>query len=232
MGIGMFGLKWPSLLATLLMVPLASVQGACSSSGAAGQDGGGEDGALDAGGSSDGSSPVESSSPDDAPGESSMTTDAPSPTDAMGDARDTGSSDSPADTGPCDPSDQCITTACCPRSSQTCGSLMASGDTVVDSSTGLTWKRSFVSGETGYTTAVSQCTAWGGRLPTQTELTAYAAAQVPCDNQVKWAGPFPTQCEWSSTPYSGGGAHYCIYHDGSAALVASDGDSHWAQCVK
>jgi hypothetical protein len=227
-----FSPKLPALLA-VLAVPLASPLGACSSNSAGGQDGGGEDGGLDGGGSSDGQSAAETSGSEDAPGESSTATDAPSPTDATHDARDGAAGDAPVDTGSCDPSYQCITTTCCARPNATCGSLMASGDTVVDSSTGLTWKRSFASAPTDYATAVTDCTAWGGRLPTQAEVTAYAAAQVPCDNQVQWAVPYPADCDWTSTPYSGGGAHYCIYHNGvTPPLAASDGDGHWVQCVK
>jgi hypothetical protein len=222
-------------LLAVLAVPLASLLCACSSSNTAGvQDGGGEDSGVDGSGSSDGQPAAESSSSEDAPGESSTETDAPSPSDAMGDAGDGVLSDAPVDTGSCDPSYQCIATWCCARPNGTCGSLTATGDTVVDSSTGLTWKRSYPSNQTDYATAVSECTTWGGRLPTQAELTAYNAAQYPCDNQVQWAAPYTTQCGWSSTESSlGAGSHYCVYHDGQTPPgLASDGDGHWAQCVK
>jgi hypothetical protein len=85
---------------------------------------------------------------------------------------------------------------------------------------------------TDYQMAMSECSAWGGGIPDDAELEAYAAAQAPCNAQYSWARPESTACVWSSTAYDAGGAHDCVYFTGAAPGLGLDGDSHYVLCVK
>jgi hypothetical protein len=115
-----------------------------------------------------------------------------------------------------------------------CGTFTATGDHIVDSSTGLTWLRTIISPEST-TMGSSDCLAWGGRLPTESELTSLGAAAKACRSQIVWPFPPSGQCAWSSTPFGDSGtsgADYCVYFDGGTPTPTPNADYHWILCVK
>jgi hypothetical protein len=226
------GFRSPAALSLGVAVALGSPLAACSSSSSTGgaDGGGGEDSSFQEAGQDGPGSTTEGGGEDALSDQGS--TDATPPGDARDGAADAGGGhDSATDTGSCDATNVCVTAQCCPRPNQSCGSFTMTGDNVVDSTTHLTWQRSFAD-QTDYATASADCAAWGGRLPTQAELTSYAQARSTCSAQLLWATPYTTECVWSSTAYSGGGAHYCVFYNGAPAGTIPDGDTQWVQCVK
>jgi hypothetical protein len=109
------------------------------------------------------------------------------------------------------------------------GSLTAT--TVSDSATNLTWTRNFP-GLFNYAQAMAACASFGGHIPNDSQLETYASEQTACNGQVTWARPPAGSCVWSSTAFDGGGAHDCVYFDGSATQLGFDGDGHYTLCVK
>ncbi len=217
-------------------VAFASTVAACSSSSSsAAADSGSDDAASsnEDGGDSPSANAEGGGSDDATPDQvSADVVSAMDSSEAMADSG--GTKDSAADAqSHCSNSQLCTKDVCCARPNQTCGTFTLSGDNVVDSATGLTWERSFAD-LTDYPTATTDCTAWGGRLPTATELTAYYQARnsTSCAFTVDWATPTSTDCIWTSTPYSGGGAHDCVYYSNTPMSTSLDGDSNYVQCVK
>ena len=80
---------------------------------------------------------------------------------------------------------------------------------------------------------MTACATWGGRLPTETELTSYLASRASCTAQgIVWAIPESSACIWSSTAYDGGGAHQCVSRFSAQTTIVPDGDAHYAPGVK
>jgi hypothetical protein len=96
---------------------------------------------------------------------------------------------------------------------------MATGDEITDATTGLSWSR-HASGPITYADATTACASWGGRLPTEAELVAFAttslAAITSCTG-VQLFQPWPTDGEpvWSTTPDpSNPNFHATVYNTG------------------
>jgi hypothetical protein len=111
---------------------------------------------------------------------------------------------------------------------------MVSGDVTLDTSTGLQWAR-MIDCPVPYDTAVSTCTTWGGRLPTEAELQAIITPVLMCvvSGMLTWAFPAQGQTMWTSTVDPMNSAfHYTLYFNSNSPVSAPDGDGHWVQCVK
>jgi hypothetical protein len=110
---------------------------------------------------------------------------------------------------------------------------MASGDVILDTSTGLKWARMITSPST-YATATSTCMAWGGRIPTEQELLNFRGPVLMCVGQGKltWDGPPPREEVWSSTPDPMNASfHMTVGFDSAPANSAPDTDVYWVRCV-
>jgi hypothetical protein len=77
--------------------------------------------------------------------------------------------------------------------------------------------------------------AWqtGGRLPTLAEVNALLQTAQPCATKITWPAPPQAQSVWTSTPDPQNSTfYYTVFFDGTPALSAPEGDSHWVLCVK
>jgi hypothetical protein len=114
----------------------------------------------------------------------------------------------------------------------TCAPFTATGDQIVDSSTGLKWTRNLLSSQT-FARATTACTTWGGRLPTEMELTSFVQAIKPCETTITFPIPDPGNAVWSSTQDPSNSTFYfCVFFDGTPPLSAPDTDGHYTLCVK
>jgi hypothetical protein len=110
---------------------------------------------------------------------------------------------------------------------------MASGDVILDTQTSLKWARTITCPET-YAAATTTCTSWGGRVPTESELTAFRSAVIAClpGGMLTWDGPPPGQAVWSSTPDPmSAGFYMLVYFDGTPDTGSPASDNHWVRCV-
>ena len=120
----------------------------------------------------------------------------------------------------------------------TCGPLVAMGDEITDTTTGLSWSRTAQSSET-YGDAMAACAKWGGRLPTEAELVAFAntsrAAVSTCGGVVVvLLQPWPSDGEpqWTTTPdTTNPNFHEAVYNDGTTT-VHPENDGVPYICVK
>jgi hypothetical protein len=93
----------------------------------------------------------------------------------------------PADTGPPDMS---------------CPPLQASGYQITDTTTNLTWSR-YQQGQATYADATATCAKSGARLPTESELLAFAntsySALFTCDPNIPQPWPADGEPMWTTT---------------------------------
>jgi hypothetical protein len=110
---------------------------------------------------------------------------------------------------------------------------MASGDVILDTSTNLKWQRQISTAEV-YASAVNDCMAWGGRVPTEAELTAVITPLRICVSTGKLTFTQPPASEpvWSSTPDpSNSTFNYVVYFSGTPPTPAPQTDGHRTWCV-
>jgi hypothetical protein len=114
----------------------------------------------------------------------------------------------------------------------TCPPFTATGDQIIDSSAGLKWTRNLLPSQT-YAEATASCSGWGGRIPTEMELTSLVQAEKPCLATIRFPMPDPGMCVWSSTQDPMNSTfYYCVYFDGTAPLPTSQTDGIETLCVK
>ena len=114
------------------------------------------------------------------------------------------------------------------------------GDEITDSTTGLSWSRTAGYSET-YPDAMVACAQWGGRLPTEAELGAFAntsrAAVSTCGGVgvvVQALQPWPSDGEpqWTTTPdTTNPNFHETVYNDGTTTVHPEDDGVPYI-CVK
>jgi hypothetical protein len=99
-----------------------------------------------------------------------------------------------------------------------CPPLQASGYTITDTTTHLSWSR-FAYPPATYTDATSTCTSWGGRLPSESELvafasTAYGAIGV-CTDPLSLPWPASGDPMWTTTMDSSNSRFFItVYYTG------------------
>jgi hypothetical protein len=110
---------------------------------------------------------------------------------------------------------------------------MATGDVILDTGTNLKWKREILSTQ-NYSMATNSCMLWGGRIPTEAELTAVIGPIRKCIlmGTLTFHQPPINQGVWSSTPDpSNSTFDYVVYFDGTPPTPAPQIDGHWTWCV-
>jgi hypothetical protein len=115
-----------------------------------------------------------------------------------------------------------------------CAPYTVEGDSISDSSTGLTWRDS-LSGPEVWATAVTDCATWGGRLPTEDEATSLVQAveASSCASQIKWPAPLPGEGFWTSTPDPQNASfYYTVFFGAEIPVPVPATDGHWVVCVK
>jgi hypothetical protein len=81
--------------------------------------------------------------------------------------------------------------------------------------------------------ARAACTAWGGRIPIETELINFVQAAMPCLAHVTFPITELGKAIWSSTPDPQNSSfYYCVFWDGTSPTPAPESDGHFAPCVK
>jgi hypothetical protein len=99
-----------------------------------------------------------------------------------------------------------------------CPPLQATGDTIVDTTTNLTWSRA-AQAPTTYVDATTACTNLGARLPTQDELTAFAATAngaVAACHEVLVPWPSDGEPMWTTTMDTANPNFFItVYRDGT-----------------
>jgi hypothetical protein len=102
-----------------------------------------------------------------------------------------------------------------------CPPLQATGDEIVDTTTNLTWSRTAQYPLT-YADATTACANLSARLPTQSELTAFAAtayaAVVACNGAVPLPWPADGEPMWTTTTDAANPNFFITVHlDGTTA---------------
>jgi hypothetical protein len=173
-------------------------------------------------------------SPGAAPGDAGPSVGPDASAEDAGDSATTGSntndsggvvSDSSIVSGDSGSDGESINTSCPPYSVE--------GDSISDSSTGLTWRNS-LSGPEDWATADTDCGAWGGRIPTESEATSLVQAieASSCAAQIKWPAPPAGQGFWTSTlDPQNASFYYTAFFGGGMPIPVPATDGHWVVCV-
>ncbi|HTB72129.1 MAG TPA: hypothetical protein VK762_02740 [Polyangiaceae bacterium] len=151
--------------------------------------------------------PVADASSDVRDGSATRDTDSSVPPSDGSSESDTAVDASPMDAGPPDVS---------------CPPIEATGDVIVDSTTNLTWSRTAQASAT-YTDAATACANAGARLPTQSELVAFAgtsrAAVSGCGGTLLQPWPSDGEPMWTTTMDTTNPNFFeAVYHDGTLTV--------------
>lgn len=113
---------------------------------------------------------------------------------------------------------------------ETCGPLIANGEEILDTTTGVRWAQHIVPSTGNFRQVSDYCDRWPGRLPTKDE--ALAMVKTGYRQCSFFDGPFDRRPVWTGTPYTQPGFFYVVNFDNGGIDPMSQDDSTSARCVR